>query len=193
MAPRRSQRRGYSSSGKRLADLAEDTKRKINNIARRAAVEIMNDLAEAGPNYSGAFRDSWIAIPVGKGATGSVGGGYPYSMSQVPQLSTTISRELGRKIKFTIENTAPYAPQALDLEGDVFFAQEFEPQGRVVDKGLRSNPGIRGSILSGGRRKDGSPGKAVITAKLDWYIDYLNGGGLQKSLEGGVKLGFRID
>jgi hypothetical protein len=34
-------------------------------------------------------------------------------------------------------------------------------------------------------------GEAKSTAELDWYVDYIEGGGMQKALEKGVKLGFK--
>lgn len=181
---------------KPLSQLAESTKYKINLAVRKAAVEIMNDLAEAGPVYSGEFRDSWIAVPVGSGVRGSAGGGYPYSLSQVPQLSTNV-KELGRRVKFVIENTSAHADIALDLAEGFFKTPEFERErpagGNTIEKGSRSNPGIRGDITIGGRGKDGRRGQATRSAPLDWYMTYLNGGGLERSLRMGVKLGFSVD
>lgn len=186
-------RRGSSRSGRRLSDLAESTKYKINLAVRKVAVEIMNDLAEAGPVYTGEFRDSWVAIPVGSGARGNVGGAYPYSLSSVPQLSTTV-RELSRSVKFTIENISPHAEIALDLVESVFFRPEYEREapmpGNAIEVGSRRNPGIRGDITVGGLTQSGEPGQAERSAPLDWYQTYLRGGGLQKALESGVRFGF---
>jgi hypothetical protein len=168
-----------------IRNLATDALAAINTATRQAAVEIMNDLGKLGPAYSGEFRDSWIAIPVGKGASGSAGGDYPYQLSDVPELSLS-RREVARATKFTIENTQPYAEYALDLrEGRFYPPDEFGPIKKPVAEGSRE-VGLtkRGAVTDG-------PGEAKSTAELDWYTTYTNGGGLQKSLERGVKLGFK--
>jgi hypothetical protein len=145
----------------------------------------MNDLGEQGPAYSGEFRDSWIAVPVGKGASGRAGGDYPYQISDVPELSLS-RREVARATKFTIENTQPYAAYALDLkEGRFYPPDEFGPLKAPVREGSRA-PGLtkRGEVTPG-------EGRAKSTADLDWYVNYIRGGGMQQALERGVKLGFK--
>lgn len=173
-----------------LSQLGRDARYRINLAVRKAAVEIMNGLAEAGPVYSGEFRDSWIAVPVGQGARGSVGGGYPYTLSQVPQLSLSVS-ELKRKVKFTIENTSQHAEIALDLEPGYFITPEYEREspmpGNEIISGGRSNPSLRGNI------DEGAVGEAEISAPIDWYPNYVRGGRMQDSLAKGVRLGFRDD
>jgi len=166
-----------------IRNLGTDALDAINQACRQAAVQIMNDLGRAGPAYSGIFRDSWLAIPVGQGASGSAGGDYPYQISDIPNLSLT-RREVGRVTKFTIENTQPYAALALDLEEGVFFPpDEFGPIKTPVKEGNRTG-NRRGNVTDG-------DGEAKSTAELDWYVTYVNGGGMQKALEKGVKLGFK--
>ena len=168
-----------------IRKLAPDALNAINQACRQAAVEIMNDLGGLGPAYTGNFRDSWIAVPVGQGASGTAGGDYPYQISDVPNLSLT-RREVARVTKFTIENTQPYAAYALDLEEGRFYPpDEFGPIKEPVKTGSRSS-GLtkRGDVNSG-------IGEAKSTAELDWYVNYIKGGGLQKALATGVKLGFK--
>jgi len=144
----------------------------------------MNDLGKLGPAYSGEFRDSWIAVPVGKGASGRAGGEYPYQIADVPELSLS-RREVARATKLTIENTQPYAEYALDLvEGRFYPPDEFGPIKTPVKEGGRA-PGLtkRGDVSG--------EGEAKSTAELDWYVTYMEGGGMQKALEKGVKLGFK--
>jgi hypothetical protein len=163
-----------------VRNFPKDLRESINLVSRFAAVELMNDLAEAGPEWTGEFQDSWIAIPMGKGASGSTGGGYPYDLDDVPKLSTSI-KETARVNKFEIVNTTPYAPYALDLEEGVFRGKG-NPAGEVVRTGSRPVPGRRGDVSgSGGARS---------TAELDWYSTYLNGGEAQKALGRGVTFGF---
>lgn len=168
-----------------IRNLGSDALNAINQACRQAALEIMNDLGRLGPAYTGNFRDSWIAVPVGQGASGTAGGDYPYQISDVPNLSLT-RREVGRVTKFTIENTQPYAAYALDLEEGRFYPpDEFGPIKEPVRTGSRSG-GLtkRGDINSG-------IGEAKSTAELDWYVNYVSGGGMQKALAAGVKLGFK--
>lgn len=164
-----------------VRNLPNDLRELVNLASRSAAVEIMNDLAEAGPEWSGEFQDSWIAIPIGTGASGSTGGGYPYALSDVPRLSTSI-KETARVKKFEIVNTQPYAEYALDLKEGVFHADD-EPAGEVVATGRRPVPGFRGDVSG--------EGNARSTAPLFWYSTYLNGGEAQKALGRGVTFAFR--
>ncbi len=164
-----------------VAKLPKDFRELVNLATRHAAVEIMNDLAEAGPEWSGEFQDSWVAVPIGTGASGSTGGGYPYFLNDVPTLSTSI-KETARVKKFTIENTKPYAEYALDLKEGYFRADD-EPVGEVVAQGTRPRPGFRGDVTGEGNSRS--------TAPLDWYSNYLNGGEMGKALERGVLFGFK--
>lgn len=164
-----------------IRKLSPDLRKLVNTVTRSAAVEIMNDLAEAGPEWSGEFQDSWIAIPIGTGASGSTGGGYPYALNDVPRLSTSI-KETARAKKFEIVNTQPYAAYALDLEEGVSRGIG-NPVGDVVATGSRPVPGFRGDVSG--------DGEARSTAPLDWYRTYLNGGGAQKALRRGVTFGFK--
>ena len=170
-----------SAKRKEISQLSVDVRQLINEVARVAAVNIMNDLAEAGPEWSGKFQDSWIAIPVGKAASGSTGGGYPYRLDDVPKLSTSI-KETARVKKFEIVNTQPYAEYALDLKEGKFRGIG-SPAGEVVATGSRPVPGRRGEVSGTGGAKS--------TAPLDWYTSYLNGGGMAKALQDGVTFAFR--
>ena len=177
--------RRFGSRRNDIRNMAPDLLQAVNTACRQAAVEVMNDLGRQGPAYSGEFRDSWVAVPVGTGASGSAGGEYPYQLSDVPELSLT-RREVARAVKFSIENTQPYAEYALDLiEGRFYPPDKFGPIKEPVQTGKRS-AGLskRGDVTSG-------TGDAKSTAELDWYITYIDGGGLQKALEKGVKLGFK--
>lgn len=170
-----------SARRREISQLPTDIRELINEVTRVAAVNIINDLAEAGPEWSGEFQDSWVAVPFGKAASGSTGGGYPYNLNDVPKLSTSI-KETARVKKFEIVNTQPYAEYALDLREGLFKGIG-NPAGDVVATGSRPAPGRRGDVSgSGGARS---------TAPLDWYTSYLNGGGMAKALQDGVTFGFR--
>ena len=166
-----------------IRKLRRDLGEAINELVRHTAVEIMNDLAEKGPKWTGDLRDSYVAIPEGKGASGRTGGGFPYSINDIPKLSTDLS-EIRRVTKLNIANTQPYAVYALDLEEGVFRGDRKGnfPIGKVVATGSRPTPGKRGNVKGGG-------GEATSTAELDWYRNYLKGGAMKKAIVEGVRAG----
>ena len=172
-----------------VSRLGRDIQDLVSKVAREAAVNIMNDLAEAGPVWSGKFQDSWVALPEGN-SVGS-GGRYPYSLNDVPEIKLSLAQARSALLPggktYTIENTQPYAAYALDLEEGVFRQIGF-PEGKIVAQGTRNNgkvPGIRGDVQTD------ADGTAISTAPKDWYTTYINGGGMQKALELGVRTAFR--
>lgn len=163
-----------------LRDLERDAYNWLNNAARNSAKEIMNQLAEAGPEWTGEFKDSWVAHAASGAGTAS--GTYPYSLSDIPQLPAT-KAEARRRTKFVIENVAPHAPIALDLVDvprEEFKYPGTAPKGDVVARGSRPDTGKRGNVSG--------TGNATSTAPLDWYATYAQGGKMKKALERGVRL-----
>lgn len=183
-APRRSgaiRRNGR----KPLSELAEKTKYKINLVVRHAAVEIANGLAEAGPAWTGEFRDSYRIEAVGGGARPGISGEYPYNLRNTPMLSTTV-KELGRVTKIQINNVAPHASIAIDGEPSFFYARSSPVKPAIPGYREVGVPTLRGDI-------EDSPGenlrKTRITAPLDWLDTYSKGGEMQKNLSKGVRMG----
>ena len=161
----------------------------VNQVRRGAALQIINVLAELGTNWDGNFIDEWVAIPLGSGASGGGGGTYPYSIDHIPDLPIN-KKEAGRVKKFEIVNQSSYAPYALDLIPGRFsphFAANATPNKAPVETGKRDNTRetFRGELTS-------EPGQGQSTAELDWYITYINGGGLDKSLNLGYNRGIRF-
>ena len=58
----------------------KDLKKAFTKASRRVCVEIMNDLAQKGPAYSGEFSSAWYAVPPGTepGGPRSTGKVYKY-------------------------------------------------------------------------------------------------------------------
>ena len=168
---------------KSLGQLNRDLRRKAQSAARHAAVEIMNDLAEAGPNWSGRFKNSWVADAPGS-AVGKKAN-YPYKISDVAKLKDT-KAAVAKDVKLVVYNTTDYALIAQDLQEGKFFPKD-EPKGPVIKEGKRRTDdkglGIRGDLAG--------DGNARSTAELDWFLTYIDGGGLAKSLANGVKIGFK--
>ena len=172
-----------------VSNIGRDIQDLVSRVAREAAVNIMNDLAEAGPVWSGKFQDSWVAIA--SNGTQGAPGAYPYSINNVPELKLSLAQArsaiLPKGRTYTIENTQPYAGYALDLDTNGQYKGigfSGSPEGRIVAQGTR-NSGKRGDVTT-----DAS-GKAISTAPVDWYTTYINGGEMAKALELGVKEAFR--
>lgn len=159
-----------------LKKLAENLDRfataAFSRAPARAAEQVVADLQQAGPAWSGRFSNSW-AIATGSRQTQGTGAeGQPRRLS-APLLT---GRELLFKpeIKYTIFNTADYAAVAQDLEPGVF-RKIGRPVKTPVASGSRTQ-NIRGNVSSGS-------GNAESTAPLDWFTTYLNGGNLDKTVE----------
>ena len=188
-----------SKGGRRIGKLKNEVRnfnleqrRKVNATARSVAVQIMNDLARKGPEWSGEFKNSWEAVALGEGSKIGKSGSFPYKIGNIPRLSTK-KEEIRRANKLQITNTSKWAKYALDIEKGRFSPDNFprperplNPKGKVVATGKRDpiSPTLRGDI-------SGGDGNSRLTAPLFWYNKYLDGGGLQKSVEAGVKLGFK--
>jgi hypothetical protein len=182
-------RRGKREGG--WTSVPERIRSRINLAARQAAANVMNDLAEAGPAYSGKFRDSWQAVAIGTGETST--GGYPYTTRRIPQLSTKVS-EMKRVAVFEIANTSPYALYAMDLQpgrwrkpegveplGGIDFSEQYPGGIKYGDRPF--SPSFRGEVSD-------EDGDNVSTAEPDWYTNYVRGGALSGSVGKAVKLAF---
>ena len=138
----------------------------------RAAEEIVVDLQEAGPVWSGRFSNSWqIETTDGRRTTGSGSAGQPQRL-YAPLLS-------GRgfvfdDVKYTISNTASYAYQAMDLEEGIYIDPGTTPL-KEYDRGTRVS-GIRGDLIG----NDEGPNRS--TAPLDWYTTYVRGGAIDSRI-----------
>ena len=63
-------RRYFGTQRRDARFMTEDMIKDANNAARDAALEMINALAKAGPYWDGHFRNEWVAIPKGSGASG---------------------------------------------------------------------------------------------------------------------------
>jgi len=171
-------------------NISSDVRKAAVTALRNAAKEVLNDLAEASPNWSGEFRESWYAeTPNGDRGVASASEGGKYSLFSIPQLNVqgrdargrfTSAAPAGRSELF-IGNSSPYATQAMDLEPGDFVYPGFEPAGREEPRGKRID-GIRGKLERGGSNRS--------TAPLDWYSTYMNGGKFRAAFNRGAKAGF---
>lgn len=151
--------------------------------AREASVRVMNSLAESGPVWTGEFSSAWYALPEGQqpGPPRATGGIYKYDLRNVPR-----ARFSQGKTFYQIVNGASHAGIAMDFEESTFRAVGQPVIPARVQAGRRpggGRPSLRGDISSG-------EGRGRRTAPLDWFPNYVQGGGLQRDLSLGASKAF---
>jgi len=138
----------------------------------RSAENIVLQLQEQGPAWSGQFSNSWEIASASKVSTGTGASG-PAQRLKAPILSTD-EFKFKPEIKYYIANKAPHADIALDLVESSYRYPGYEPL-KQAERGNRIS-GLRGDLsinASGPNRR---------TAPLDWYTTYLRGGAIDKTI-----------
>ena len=166
--------------------------RRINKAARTAAKNVMNDLAERGPEYSGIFKDSWRAKVIETGQQRD--GEYPYSILDVPKLvpdkATAFDIRVRGIPKLEIYNTQPYQEYALDLKRGKFRPDMFSNGQPIPPIGRVRKQGGRGKELTYRGKFVNSIGTGKSTARPNWFRTYIKGAKFRSAIEKGVRLGF---
>ena len=168
----------------RKRDLNRRIREATQLAVRNTAVKIMNDLAEAGPEWSGRLKNAWVADAVGQKIGKSTG--YPYSLRSVPALKTDIKSVEATPVKISVFNKTTYFAYAADLLPGKFWAKEDGPKGyaRSGERNVGDNGvGFRGDL--------GGEGTNKSTASLDWYVNYLKGGGMKQATQNSIRISFR--
>lgn len=187
-----------------LNELLQDLDSLAVNLAfngpARASEEIIKDLQEESPAWTGKFRNSWfIQSPDGKrtGGGGQEGEAIPV---QAPKLSGAqvgkafLQKLIGGKSEssrlFTIGNSAPYADQATDLE-------PFRPTEPLGDEEKRT---ASVKFLKFGTRPEGTnikrgdvrgKGPNSSSAPLDWFSNYHGSGKADEAVKRAYSRGFK--
>ena len=186
-----------------LERISDDIRAAANQALRNAAKDVLNDLADKSPNWSGVFRGSWyVETSDGKRGVKSGSDG-KYNLFNIPQLNvqgrgaggrfTSVPASRG-KIELFIGNSAPYATQAMDLEPYEYPQLEKgqslpPPKGSIYEHGYRPEGGMRGDVVPAGFG-DGANPPNRSTAPLDWYSTYMNGGAFRAAFDKGARAGF---
>ena len=183
-----------------LEDLVPDIAAAVAQSAREAAAEIMTGLGDEGPAWSGDLRDSWTAVPiggarqtragVGEGDTSKAVKGWPYSANDVPSVSIEPGQRTGGSV-YRIENTAPHAPYALDLEPGKFFRPSDDPIPEKVDGWVQEDVARPEQSHLRGDQDPSRYGEWSVTADDNWYENFASGQGVQEALAQGVTRGLR--
>lgn len=180
-------------------ELLQDLDRLAVNLVfdgpARAAEEMIKDLQEESPAWTGKFRNSWfIQSPNGQktGGGGQEGEAIPVkapTLSGAQAGKAFLQKLIGSKSDssrlFTIGNSAPYADQATDLE--VFNPKK--PLPRRITKSKFQKFGIR---PEGARRGDvDGAGNNSSSAPLDWFSNYHGSGKADEAVKRAYSRGFK--
>jgi hypothetical protein len=167
-----------------LGKLIKDLDRVTASVAfvgpTRAAVQVVNDLQDLGPVWTGRFANSWqIQTPsqVFKPASFMQEG----PPRQIPFPTTTGSEALkglkpfGDRVVFRISNQSPHKKYAMDQAEGRFFRPENNPLPiNAVSGKWQEGMGGRGGTMKRGDTSKGR-GRASSTAELDWFSTYASG------------------
>ena len=148
----------------------------------KAAEAVITDLQKLGPIWTGQFSNSWrLNTSIGSKSGGSGQKGQPVPV-KAPSLSGADVRNKLLGSPFSVDNTANYAGIATDKETGKFINPNEKPLNQDrVSYGNRSR-GFRGEPYPNAGSK-GIEGPNRATAPLDWFENYLKGGGVDKAVE----------
>lgn len=173
--------------------IREEAERRLARSIQEFAIRSMNNLAKAGPAWTGEFSQSWAFTTEGGSAQSPTAGARTgigkYNRNDVPVRQVEQYLKRG-KSRFQLVNTSEHAAIAIDAEAAKFAppADQLDPIKVPVEHGTGrpSNEHLRWQI----RNESGQDITSQITAEQDWLTTYLEGGQLQKDLSDGVRLGF---
>lgn len=176
---RRPAARGFKNE---LRNMAPDIRRSVGEALRSATRQVLSELKEASPAYSGKFRRLWYSQLEGKGSKVFVSVG-------VPRLKDEDLKKGAPTI--LIGNTSPYAQEAMDLIPGEFERQEKDPVKFPVAIGRRVGK-FRGDVVDVSLDELVESGKkpAISTAEKDWFSTYMEGGGFSDAFKQGARSGF---
>jgi hypothetical protein len=155
---------------KRWKDLTQKYRKSLAAKARGAALEVLNDLIDISPGYSGAFIDSWTVTANGKRQRADASG--------VPIIDVSGRSADIRNFAYKIFNTSDHALEAMDLVPGLWITPSYDPIKPFLVKGKRYGRD-RTAVASG----DGDHG---YTAEANWWENYVKNAGFKNS----VAIGF---
>jgi hypothetical protein len=168
----------------------------LSTDIREAAEQIVDDLQQAGPSWTGQFSNSWVIQTSGGTRSGGSGASGEPQRVNGPLLS---GAELFRKpeVKYTIYNIAPHADVAIDRAEDNFYRPTKTPQTALGRRkweitnppSSRGTPFVRGNLAGPTGRVD--TGGASRTAPLNWYQTYIDGGKIDRTIKVRMDSAFR--
>ena len=166
----------------------------VYNGAKRSAERVVDDLQQAGPNWTGKFSNSWEITEGTKRAYGGGKEGDPVPL-RLPSLSVN-NRKITKQdtIVFSILNTSPHKDLAMDKIEGVFERPKDAPVPKTQLGRSKYDPETTGrrSNTKRGQTGGGAPGATSSrTADLDWYTTYLDSGKIQSIIRSELDVNVR--
>jgi hypothetical protein len=154
--------------------------------ALKSAEVIVDALQQSGPQWSGEFSNSWKIETRTQVSRGKGQKTLPIVLKAPKPRGRDVLR--GNTWFVRIENTAPYAAVAMDLE-EGKFSRKWYPKGPVArgskwdqtGKGRRIGPTI--PPMKRGVTNYGEGGSASRTAPLDWFSTFKKGGKINEIMK----------
>lgn len=149
----------------------------IYNEVKLIGQEVITELQQRGPSWTGKFSNSWELAEGNTAVSGNRAQGEPKAVV-FPKQPPSIKNVAATDIVFRITNLSPqpYKDLALDKREGQFEHITPRPQTALGQSKYeefsqgRSFQSLRGAAGTGG------PGLSSRTAALDWYSDYVSGG-----------------
>tara|TARA_E500000331_G_scaffold346827_1_gene386222 strand:- start:499 stop:1089 length:591 start_codon:yes stop_codon:yes gene_type:complete len=141
---------------------------------------VVKALQKAGPQWSGEFSNSWTISTKSRTSLPSKRKSLPEDV-KAPKVT---GKEVlsGNTWLIRIENIAPYAAIAMDLE-EGQFSRGFYLGGPINKSKWKQGGGRRTMItMKRGEINKGQGGMASRTAPLDWFANFKKGGRLKQLL-----------
>jgi hypothetical protein len=156
----------------------------VYNGVKRSAEQVVHDLQQEGPSWTGTFSNSWQISEGQKTVSGNGKTGEPIKLT-FPEMAASSRRfRTNDLVVFSILNTAKHRDLAMDKAEGTFRRPSPLPQTELgrrkfyeVNEG-RVNPSKRWNV--GG----GNPNSASSrTAVPDWYSAYIGSGRIQRIIK----------
>ncbi len=166
----------------KFSALVEDIDKKffasVYNAVKAVGQEVVADLQQRGPSWTGRFSNSW---ELAEGSVAVSGGGAQGEPAAVvfPKATPSLKKfSTNAEIVFRITNTTPQPSKDIALDKAEGTFRHITPKpltalGRSKYEEFtqgRAPNSLRGAAGTAG------PGKSSRTAALNWYSDYLSGG-----------------
>lgn len=159
----------------------------------RAAKRTVSELQKEGPSWTGQFSNSWqIETSDGRIYKGDGQPGEPRQIKLPPGLLTGkkgTKASLPSKDRYvtTVSNFSDYSDQARDLEEGVFIRPSNEPRTKLGRQKFKEFDVGRRQPSKRGEAGQGSPDReSSRTADFLWYINYVEGGKLDRAVRIGL-------
>jgi hypothetical protein len=157
----------------------------VYNAARLASQEIVADLQQRGPSWTGRFSNSWELAEGNTAVSGNKAQGEPIAV--ILQKTPPSLKKVGATtdIVFRITNLTPQPLKDIALDKVEGTFKHITPLPTTALGRAKYEEFAQGRAAQSRRGDTGTGGAGLSsrTAALDWYSDYLGGGYIQRIIK----------